>query len=72
MVYIYVGGIYAEKIILPYKKVGDTVNVEVDVLGKYSERAWEAFAPKIEMLEDKVVELEARVKELEGGGLHSE
>eukprot|EP00984_Skeletonema_dohrnii_P017418 scaffold7913_cov100-Skeletonema_dohrnii-CCMP3373.AAC.1 len=42
-----------KKIILPSKKVGDTVNVEVDVLGKYSERAWEAFVPKMEALETK-------------------
>ena len=57
-----------KKIILPSKKVGDTVNVEVDVLGKYSERAWEAFVPKMEALEMKVKRLEARVRELEGGG----
>ena len=56
-----------KKIILPSKKVGDTVNVEVDVLGKYSERAWEAFVPKMEALETKVKQLEARLQELEGG-----
>lgn len=55
-----------KKIILPSKKVGDTVNVEVDVLGKYSERAWEAFVPKMEALETKVKQLEARLQELEG------
>uniref|UniRef100_A0A7S2KV65 Riboflavin synthase n=1 Tax=Skeletonema marinoi TaxID=267567 RepID=A0A7S2KV65_9STRA len=55
------------KIILPSKKVGDTVNVEVDVLGKYSEQAWEAFVPKMEALETKVKQLEARLQELEGG-----
>lgn len=55
-----------KKIILPSKKVGDTVNVEVDVLGKYSERAWEAFVPKMEALESKVKQLEARLQELEG------
>ena len=48
-------------IILPSKKVGDTVNVEVDVLGKYSEQAWEAFVPKMEALETKVKQLEARL-----------
>jgi len=56
-----------KKIILPSKKVGDTVNIEVDVLGKYSEQAWEAFVPKMEALEMKVKQLEARVQELEGG-----
>jgi len=56
-----------QKIIIPSKKVGDTVNIEVDVLGKYSERAWEAFVPKIEELQRKVKELEAKVVALEGG-----
>ena len=56
-----------KKIILPSKKVGDTVNVEVDVLCKYSEQAWEAFVPKMEALETKVKQLEARLQELEGG-----
>ncbi|KAL9190983.1 hypothetical protein ACHAXT_000689 [Thalassiosira profunda] len=56
-----------KKIIIPSKQVGDTVNIEVDVLGKYSERAWEAFAPKVESLEEKVRALEAKVAWLEGG-----
>ena len=56
-----------KKIIIPSKKVGDTVNIEVDVLGKYSERAWEAVVPKMEALEQKVKELEAKVIRLEGG-----
>lgn len=55
-----------KKIIVPSKQVGDTVNIEVDVLGKYSERAWEAFAPKVEALEQKVRDLEAKVVALEG------
>eukprot|EP00804_Cyclotella_cryptica_P028002 CCRYP_003868-RA/>CCRYP_003868-RA protein AED:0.07 eAED:0.07 QI:238/1/1/1/1/1/3/208/406 len=55
-----------KKIILPFKGVGDTVNVEVDVLGKYSERAWEVFVPKMEELEQKVRELEGRLRYLEG------
>ena len=50
-----------KKIILPFKGVGDTVNIEVDVLSKYSERAWEAFVPKMEALEDKIKELESRL-----------
>lgn len=59
---------YTQKhIIIPSKKVGDTVNIEVDVLGKYSEQAWEAFVPKMEALERRVKELEAKVVQLEGG-----
>ena len=54
-----------KKIILPSKSVGGTVNVEVDVLGKYSEQAWDMFMPKIEALEQKVRELEQKVEELE-------
>lgn len=55
------------KIIIPSKQVGETVNIEVDVLGKYSERAWESFVPKMEALEQKVKDLEAKVAVLEGG-----
>ena len=50
-----------KKIILPFKEVSDTVNIEVDVLSKYSERAWEAFVPKMEALEQKIQELESRL-----------
>lgn len=56
-----------KKIIIPMKEVGDTVNIEVDVLGKYSERAWETFAPKMEALEVKVKELERKILHLESG-----
>ncbi|KAL7542921.1 hypothetical protein ACHAXR_012217 [Thalassiosira sp. AJA248-18] len=59
------------KIIVPSKKVGDTVNIEVDVLGKYSEQAWEAFVPKMEALEQKVKELEAKVSALEDADANS-
>jgi len=55
------------KIIVPLKQVGDTVNIEVDVLSKYSEQAWGAFMPRMEEMEQKMKVLEARVKELEGG-----
>jgi len=61
-----------QKIIIPSKEVGDTVNIEVDVLGKYSEQAWGAFVPKMEALERKVKELEAKVTALEGGEGRSE
>ena len=53
------------KIILPSKSVGGTVNVEVDVLGKYSEQAWGMFMPKMEALEQRVKELEQKVEELD-------
>lgn len=56
-----------KKIIIPMKAVGDTVNIEVDVLGKYSERAWETFVPKMEALEMKVKELEMKILQLESG-----
>lgn len=55
-----------KKIIIPSKKVGSLLNIEVDVLGKYSESAYAAIMPRIEELEQKVQELEAKVKELEG------
>ena len=55
-----------KKIILPFKEIGDTVNIEVDVLSKYSERAWGAFLPKMEALEGRVKELEGRLAEVEG------
>ena len=47
-----------KKIIIPEKNLGDLVNIEVDVLGKYSESALANIMPRVE-------ELEARVKELE-------
>ena len=47
-----------KKIILPDKLVGDLVNLEVDVLGKYSESALAAIMPRIEQLEQKVASLE--------------
>lgn len=57
-----------QKIIIPSKQIGDTVNIEVDVLGKYSEQSWGAFAPTMEALEQRVKELEAKVEQLEAGG----
>jgi riboflavin synthase len=47
-----------KKIIVPAKKVGDRVNLEVDVLGKYSENALAALIPRLEALEAKVESLE--------------
>ena len=53
-----------KKIVQPFKQVGDKVNLEVDVLGKYSETALAALIPRIESLEAKVESLE---RQLAGG-----
>eukprot|EP00529_Nitzschia_sp_RCC80_P022759 CAMPEP_0113473482 /NCGR_PEP_ID=MMETSP0014_2-20120614/18070_1 /TAXON_ID=2857 /ORGANISM="Nitzschia sp." /LENGTH=482 /DNA_ID=CAMNT_0000366257 /DNA_START=98 /DNA_END=1542 /DNA_ORIENTATION=+ /assembly_acc=CAM_ASM_000159 len=50
-----------KKIVQPFKQVGDKVNLEVDVLGKYSETALAALIPRIESLEAKVESLERQV-----------
>ena len=47
-----------KKIIVPSKKIGDLVNLEVDILGKYSENALAALLPRLEALEAKVETLE--------------
>ena len=47
-----------QKIIIPSKEVGRRLNLEVDVLGKYSESALAALLPRIEALEAKVESLE--------------
>jgi riboflavin synthase len=55
-----------KKIIIPAKTVGDQVNLEVDVLGKYSETALAAVLPRLEALEAKVASLEKEVSDLKG------
>jgi riboflavin synthase alpha subunit len=40
---------------------GDKVNLEVDVLGKYSETAMAALMPRLEPLEAKVASLEQQL-----------
>ena len=53
-----------KKIILPMKKVGEEVNLEVDVLGKYSENAIATtLLPRLEALEAKVKSLEQQLQE---------
>jgi riboflavin synthase len=47
-----------KKIILPAKMVGDKVNIEVDVLGKYSENSLSMLLPRLEALEARVESLE--------------
>ena len=54
-----------KKIIIPSKDVGDKVNLEVDVLGKYAESALASFLPRIEALEAKVEELESKLADAE-------
>lgn len=51
-----------KKIIIPKKDVGALLNIEVDVLGKYSESALAAILPRIEELEAKVKDLESKLE----------
>lgn len=51
-----------KKIIIPMKNIGQLLNIEVDVLGKYSESALAAILPRIEELERKVEDLEAKLR----------
>jgi riboflavin synthase len=50
-------GFTQKKIVIPAKLVGEKVNIEVDVLGKYSENALAALVPRLEALEAKVESL---------------
>lgn len=50
-----------KKIIIPQKGEGEKVNLEVDVLGKYSETAMAALIPRLEALEAKVESLEKKL-----------
>lgn len=53
-----------KKIIIPKKNVGQLLNIEVDVLGKYSESTLATIQPRIEFLEQKVKDLEAQLESL--------
>lgn len=53
-----------KKIVIPSKMPGDKLNLEVDVLGKYSENALSALLPRLEALEAKVTSLEKEVESL--------
>ncbi|GKY91929.1 hypothetical protein MPSEU_000164500 [Mayamaea pseudoterrestris] len=50
-----------QHIIIPSKNVGERLNLEVDVLGKYSESALSALLPRLEALEAKVESLEKQL-----------
>ena len=54
-----------KKIIIPGKNIGGLLNIEVDVLGKYSESALAAIMPRIEELEAKVKYLETKLEVME-------
>ncbi|CAB9523890.1 Riboflavin synthase [Seminavis robusta] len=54
-----------KKIVLPDKDIGDPVNIEVDVLGKYSDNAMKAILPRIEELEFQYESLQSKARELE-------
>ena len=41
------------------------LNIEVDVLGKYSESTLSMLVPRIEMLEEKIRELEEKLAKVE-------
>jgi len=58
-------GYTQQKIIIPSKEVGGVLNIEVDVLGKYSESTLSMLVPRIEMLEEKIRELEEKLAKTE-------
>ena len=43
-----------QKVIIPLKKVGDAVNLEVDVISKYVENSLAAVVARVEALEAKL------------------
>lgn len=53
-----------KKIIIPQKDIGQRINIEVDVLGKYSESAFQTLMPRIEELEQKVKDLEQQLADV--------
>ncbi len=52
-----------KKIIIPKKQIGELLNIEVDVLGKYSESVLASITPRLAELEAKVKELEAKLED---------
>lgn len=51
-----------KKIVIPGKEVGEEVNIEVDVLGKYADAAGEGVRERVEELEREVEELKRLIK----------
>jgi len=56
-----------KKIIIPQKAIGEKLNLEVDVLGKYSENAMASLLPRLEALEAKVESLTRALDAATGG-----
>ncbi len=56
-----------KKIVIPQKSIGEKVNLEVDVLGKYSENAMASLLPRLEALEAKVESLSVALERATGG-----
>lgn len=52
-----------KKIVVGKKSVGDKVNIEVDVLAKYSEATLAQILPRLESLEAKILNLEKKLAE---------
>ena len=46
-----------QKVIIPKKKLGDKVNLEVDVISKYVEQSLAAVVARVEALEKKLEEV---------------
>jgi len=55
-----------KKIVIPGKDVGEKLNIEVDVLAKYSEASMAAIVPRVEELEGIVEKLVREMAELKG------
>jgi riboflavin synthase len=55
-----------QAVIIPNKPEGGIVNIEVDVLAKMVERSLDAYASQNDKVNRKVMELEERLKKLEG------
>ena len=55
-----------QAVIIPNKPEGGIVNIEVDILAKMVERSLDAYASQNDKVNRKVMELEERLKKLEG------
>jgi riboflavin synthase len=53
-----------KKIIIPSKVLGDAVNLEVDILGKYSDQSYASILLRLESLEAQVEKLERTLSKL--------
>jgi riboflavin synthase len=53
-----------KKIVIPTKVMGDLVNLEVDILGKYSDQSYANIVLRLETLEAQVERLERKLSNL--------